>query len=71
MNINENNSWQEVYSTEQEYKIEILKAILNESYIKSYSINKKDSQYLFGLFELYVQGDEVMRAKLIIEKSDL
>jgi len=66
-----NDNWEVVFSTDQEYKIMIAKGILSENGITSYEINKRDSNYLFGLFELNVKGSDVMRAKLIIEKSEL
>lgn len=71
MSQNENENWEVVFSTDKEYKILIAKEILKENGITSYEMNKRDSSYLFGLFELNVKGSDVMRAKLIIEKSEL
>ncbi len=63
--------WELVYTSAEEYKILIVKELLEEENIKSYEINKRDSSYLFGTFELYVLGADVIRAKLIIQKSGL
>ena len=71
MNSLEEGDWEVVYSTDHEYKILIVRNILEENNIKSYEINKKDSNYLFGLTELYVRGVNVMKAKLLIEKSEV
>ena len=48
------------------YKVEITKAILKEFDIESVIVNKKDSAYLFGEFELYVNAADVLQAKQII-----
>jgi hypothetical protein len=43
---------------------------LEEEGIKVFYINKKDSSYNnFGQIELYVQRDDVIRAKYIIDMS--
>ncbi len=63
--------WQKVYSSSQEHRIEIVKAVLLDQDIPSVVINKKDSAYLFGELELYVHADKVLRAKQIINKESL
>ena len=71
MNETIDGDWEIVYSTDKEYKIMIIKEILSENNITSYEINKKDSSYLFGVFELYVRGVNVIKANLLIEKSEV
>jgi len=71
MNESEDGDWVKIYSTEYEYKILIIREILSDNSIKSYEINKKDSSYLFGYCELYVRGTDVIKAKLLIEKSEV
>ncbi len=71
MNETNDGDWEIVYSTDKEYKIIIIKEILSENNITSYEINKKDSSYLFGVFELYVRGVNVIKANLLIEKSEV
>ena len=64
-------NWQKVYSSSVEYKVGIVKAVLEESGINSVIVNKKDRAYLFGEIELYVNADDVLRAKQIINKEEL
>lgn len=71
MNQSKDDNWEVVYSSDQEYKILIIQEILSENGIVSIKLNKRDSNYLFGYFELNVKGKDVMRAKLLIEKSEL
>lgn len=59
-------AWQKIYSNTYMYKVEITKAILKEFDIESVIVNKKDSAYLFGEFELYVNAADVLQAKQII-----
>lgn len=68
------NNWVQVFGTKLSHIGEIVKAILEEEGIKSFAINKKDSMYV-QLFEadieIYVQPDDVIRAKHILEKNEL
>lgn len=60
-----------IYSSPLQYKVEIAKAVLEDSEIESVIVNLKDSLYHFGEIELYVQFDDVLRAKQIIYKGKL
>ncbi len=64
-------SWQKIYSNAFEHEVEIVRAVLDDAGINSVVMNKKDSVYLVGEIELYVQADDVMRARKIIEKESL
>lgn len=64
-------NWQKIYSNNLEHKVEIVQAVLKDAGIESVIMNKKDSAYLFGELELYVQADEVMKARQIINKESL
>ncbi|MBN2745983.1 MAG: hypothetical protein JXR34_04590 [Bacteroidales bacterium] len=64
-------NWELVYTADQEYKIVIITDLLAEAEIVSHFINKKDHYYNFGNIELYVRPDDVLKAKLIIEKAKL
>jgi hypothetical protein len=66
-----NENWQVIYGTQQEYKAEIVKAVLEDNGIKCFSLSKKDSAYLFGEIELYVGYDDILRARQIIEREKL
>ena len=63
--------WEQIYNSDQEYKILIATEILAEQEIVSHYLNKKDSSYMFGFFELYVRPDDVLRAKHLLEKAKL
>jgi hypothetical protein len=64
-------SWQKIYSSTYEHKVQIVRAVLKDFEIDSVVINKKDSNYHFGELELYVQNDNVIKAKQIINKEKL
>ena len=62
--------WQKVFSVEQSYKAEIVKDILENSYLRPVIVSKRDSSYsIFGNFEVHVPADEVLRAMRIIESD--
>jgi type III secretory pathway lipoprotein EscJ len=58
--------WQKVYQDSQQYRAEIVKAILEEHHLDPVIIDKKDSAYQFGHFEIHVSADHVIRAIKII-----
>jgi hypothetical protein len=62
--------WVKIYSTDVNYKAELLRGLLFENNIEAVIINKKDSSYLFGELELYVSTDNVIKAKHIITTQD-
>ena len=66
-----NNSWQLIYSSPYNYQVELAKAVLSNHDIESVILNRKDSAYLIGEFELYVLPEDVLRAKQIINKENL
>lgn len=64
-------NWNMIFSSSFDPKVELLKALLRDEGIESVIVNKKDSAYLFGELELYVQSDHAVRAKRIINKSHI
>lgn len=64
-------NWQCIHKTNYEYIAEIIKGVLADNQIQCYSVNKKDSAYLFGEIELYVSYDDVIRAKQILEREKI
>lgn len=60
--------WEQVFSTNSAYQVEILKALLDEENIVSIIVNKQDSSYLVGEVELYVKCDDMLRAKQVVTK---
>ena len=63
--------WVKIYSSTMVNDIEIVKAVLADNAINAIVINKKDSSYLFGEIEVYVNNNDVLRAKQIIIKNKL
>ena len=61
--------WKCIYSTDQMYKAEMMKAFLVKENIEAVVVNKKDSAYtVFAEVELYVQPeDEHLAIELIKE----
>lgn len=53
------------------YVAELLKEYLADNTIHAFIINKQDSFYKFGDIEIYVLPEDVMKAKLLIEKFEL
>lgn len=60
------NDWVLIYETDKNFEIEIIRGMLEEHGIDAVIVNKKDSAYLIGNFELYVSRDDVMLAKTLI-----
>lgn len=63
--------WQMIYSTPLMYQAELVRAVLKGFDIESILLNRKDSAYLFGEIEIFVQPDDVLRAKQIINREKL
>lgn len=59
-----------VYTTNQQYQADILKNILADHGIHCFIINKQDSNYHFGDIEVYVNQDDVIKAKMLIKKFE-
>ncbi len=61
--------WVIAYESKQEYLAEIARSVLSDNDIESVIINKKDSIYnTFGDVEVYVNRDNLIRAKQILQK---
>lgn len=61
--------WQPVYADEREYRVDIVKAVLEESGMAPVKVNKQVSQHGFGNFEIFVAADQVIRAIRIIKEE--
>jgi len=59
-----------VYIAGQDYKALLVKQMLADNDIESFILNKKDSSYSFGDIEVYVNRDEVIRAKRLISEFE-
>jgi hypothetical protein len=64
--------WQRIYFSDKPHLVEIAKSILEDNHIESVIVDKRDSSYIsIGELELFVKDDDVILAKLIIEKNNL
>lgn len=61
--------WKAVFKTQQEYQAEIVKDILEDNGLNPVVVNKKDSSYHFGFFEVNVPADQVLEAMQIIRND--
>jgi hypothetical protein len=71
MSENMDEHWEVIFSSSQQYQVEIMKAVLEGENIPCVIVNKQDSSYIaFGEIELYVKSDDILKAKLIINRSE-
>lgn len=63
-------NWQKVYSDRMEYRVEIVKAILEDNNLHPVIINRQDAAYHFGQFEVHVAPKNVIKSIKII-KDDI
>ncbi len=61
--------WVTVYETGILVRIEIVKGILENEGFEVVILNKKDSNYLFGNYELMVKKEQALRAINIINNE--
>lgn len=64
-------NWEKVYITGQLHQAEIVKAVLEDHDIEASIIDKRDSSYLFGDAEVYVQQKDAAEARRIITENQL
>jgi hypothetical protein len=61
--------WEQIFSSDKSYRVEILKALLDEADIPSVVLNKQDSSYLiFGDIRLMVRRSDILRAEHILNE---
>ena len=59
-------NWIRIYATNEAHKAEVVKDLLINENIEAVVMNKKDSSYLLGEVELYIQPeDEHLAIELI------
>jgi len=59
-----------IYGTGKPYLAELIRQMLAQHDIDAFIINKQDSVYKFGDIELYVDRDDVLRAKKLIQEFE-
>lgn len=64
--------WICIYTTNKAFEAEIIKSMMEEEGIEVVLLNKQDSSYLvIGEIEIYVNAVDVIRAKYLINNSEL
>jgi hypothetical protein len=62
--------WQKVFTSDFPYRAEIVKAVLEDNNLSPVLINKKDTVYQIGHYEVHVAPENVLKAIKII-KDDI
>lgn len=63
-------NWTVVYTTGVRHLAELAKQVLVDNNIPAVVFSKKDSSYLFGDIEVYVEKENLDEAKKIIEQFE-
>ncbi|MDN5204432.1 DUF2007 domain-containing protein [Fulvivirgaceae bacterium BMA10] len=61
--------WQSVFKTELDFRAEIVKDFLINKDISAVIVDKKDSSYRLGLYEVHVPAEDVLRAINLINND--
>jgi 3D (Asp-Asp-Asp) domain-containing protein len=56
-----------LYENNLQYRVQIVKDFLEDNDIDCFLVDKKDSAYQFGTFQLFVKRDNVLRANKLID----
>ena len=65
-------NWARIHSTTEPHLAEIVRSVLEGEGIRCVIMDKRDKAYtVFGDIEVYVQRDNVVLAKRLIEKAKL
>jgi hypothetical protein len=60
-----------VFSSSRPLEVEAATSLLEEAGIVSFKIDKKDSSYIFGEIELYVNEEDLTQATMILIENEL
>lgn len=63
--------WEKLFESPVGYRVEMVRALLESNNIPAVVLNKKDSSYLFGHFEVYVYHEHMIQALIVMEQSNL
>lgn len=61
--------WVCIYTSQKLQEAEIINGLLTFNEINSVVVNKQDSSYMFGEFEVYVNRDTAVKAKFCISQT--
>jgi len=59
--------WIKIYKSSEEYQAVLILELLEASGLHPVLMDKKDDEFLIGEAEVYVAGEEVERAREVIE----
>jgi hypothetical protein len=59
-------NWRKVYETPNQHRAHIVQSVLATHALPAVIVNKKDTTYHFGHFEVHVDTDNILRALKII-----
>lgn len=59
-------NWEKIFETSFQHRAEIVQDYLEQQGISAVIINKQDSSYHFGKYELYVPSKDAIIAKTIV-----
>ncbi|AYQ34070.1 MULTISPECIES: DUF2007 domain-containing protein [Runella] len=62
-------NWEKIFETSFQHRAEIVREYLEQQSISGVVINKQDSSYHFGKYELYVPLKDAIIAKTIVENE--
>ena len=65
------NDWVCIYSSSKQLSAEMIKGLLANNEINSVVINKQDSSYMFGEHEVYVNRNDVVKAKFVLKENSI
>jgi hypothetical protein len=59
--------WEKIFETSNELRGDIARQILEENDIDAIVLNKKDRTYQIGDIEIYVNRDNILKAKQVLK----
>ncbi|TAL60251.1 MAG: hypothetical protein EPN85_07640 [Bacteroidetes bacterium] len=62
--------WVCIYTSQKLQEAEMMKGLLSFNEINNVVVNKQDSAYMFGEFEIYVNRDDVVKAKFVLKTNN-
>jgi hypothetical protein len=61
--------WVKLFENNLQYRVQIVKDFLEDNDIDCFIVDKKDSAYQFGNYQLYVNRDNVLKANKLIDEN--
>ena len=61
--------WVCIYTSQKSQNAEMIKALLTHNEINCVIVNKQDSFYRFGDYEIFVNRDDSVKAKFVLSQT--